>query len=300
MANKYAKWTVYFFLGIVLVMSVIYGSLAFTEAKPTNESVFFSQIGSKPLVIAHRGGAGLFPENTLYAFERATNLGVDVIELDVHSSSDGELVVIHDANVQRTTEGVGMVNQMTLSDLKALDAGYRFSTDEGKTFPLRGKDIKVPMLREVFKTLPNMRFNIEPKQTSPSIIRPLCSLIHEYKMTERVVVGSFHQTVIDEFRRECPDVSTSASTTDVSKFLAMYKTGLSKAFSPTMQALQVPEYAGVSSEFVQAAHEGGLKVHVWTVNKTEDMKRLLEMGVDGIMTDYPDHLLTILNQLPQK
>jgi glycerophosphoryl diester phosphodiesterase len=300
MANKYAKWTVYFFLGIILVMSVIYGSLAFTEAKPATESVFFSHLGSKPLVVAHRGGAGLFPENTLYAFERASNLGVDVIELDVRSTSDGELVVIHDANVQRTTEGSNMVNQTTLSDLKALDAGYRFSIDHGKTFPLRGKDIKVPTLREVFNTLPNMRFNIEPKQTSPSIIKPLCKLIHENKMTERVVVGSFHQTIIDEFRRECSDVSTSASTTEVSKFLAMYKTGLSKAFSPTMQALQVPEFAGVSREFVRAAHERGLKVHVWTVNETKDMKRLLEMGVDGIMTDYPDRLLTILKQPAQK
>ena len=219
---------------------------------------------------------------------------MDVIELDIHGTSDGELVGIHDATVQRTTDGVGRISEMTLEQLKKLDAGYRWSPDNGKTFPLRQNGIKVSTLQEVFKALPKMRFNIEPKKAASSLVKPLCNIIHENKMVERVVVGSFQQAIIDEFRRECPDVATSASTTEVSKFLAMYKTGLTKAYHPEMQALQVPDFIGITDEFVKSARERNLQIHVWTVNETKDMERLLKMGVDGIMTDYPDRLLKLL------
>lgn len=294
MAKKHLKWIACFLLLVVVIMGTIYASLACSEVEPAANRTFFKQVGSRPLVIAHRGGAGLFPENTLYAFERASELGVDVVELDIHGTSDGELVVIHDATVQRTTDGAGRVSEMTLEQLKKLDAAYRWSPDNGKTFPLRQNGIKVPTLQEVFKALPKMRFNVEPKQPAPSLVKPLCKIIHENKMIERVVVGSFRQAIIDEFRRECPDVATSASTTEVSKFLGMYKTGLTKAYRPEMQALQVPDFIGITDEFVKAARERNLQVHVWTVNETNDMERLLKTGVDGIMTDYPDRLLKIL------
>jgi glycerophosphoryl diester phosphodiesterase len=293
--NKYFRWIGYFLLGIIVVMSGIYGSLACTQGEPAVDRVFFKQSGSQPLVIAHRGGGGLFPENTLYAFKKAADLGVDVIELDVRGTSDGELVVIHDPTVQRTTDGTGRVNELTLSELKKLDAGYRFSPD-GLTFPLRQNGINVPTLREVFAALPKMRFNIEPKQAAPSIIKPLCKIINEYQMVDRVVVGSFQQGIIDEFRRDCANVATSASTGEVGKFLAMYKTALGKSYTAEMQALQVPEFVGITKEFVEAAHERNLKVHVWTVNETNAMERLLKMGVDGIMTDYPDRLLTVMRR----
>ena len=294
MAKRYLKWILCFLVVVVVIMGTIYASLACSEVDPATSRTFFNQAKSRPLVIAHRGGAGLFPENTLYSFERAAELGVDVIELDIHGTSDGELVVIHDATVQRTTEGVGRISEMTLDQLKKLDAGYRWSPDNGITFPLRQKGIKVSTLQEVFKALPKMRFNIEPKQAAPSLVKPLCKIIHENKMIERVVVGSFQQAIIDEFRRECPDVATSASTTEVSKFLAMYKTGLTKAYHPEMQALQVPDFIGITDEFVKAARERNLQIHVWTVNETKDMERLLKTGVDGIMTDYPDRLLKLL------
>jgi glycerophosphoryl diester phosphodiesterase len=187
---------------------------------------------------------------------------------------------------------------MTIDKLKQLDAGYRWTPDGGQSFPFREKGIEVPTLKEVFAAFPEMKFNIEPKQRTPSLVKPLCRLIQEHGMTERVVVGSFTQSILDEFRGECPAMATSASTAEVSKFLAMYQTGLSKSFSPAMQALQVPQFAGVTKEFVEAAHERNLKVHVWTVNQTEDMQRLIDTGVDGIMTDYPDRLLTLLGKNP--
>jgi glycerophosphoryl diester phosphodiesterase len=283
-------------LGIVVIMAGIYVSLAGSEEPPAIERVFFKQESSRPLVIAHRGGAGLAPENTLTAFENASGLGVDVIELDVHSTADGAIVVIHDATADRTTDGSGRVGEMTLDQLKKLDAGYRWTRDGGATFPFREKGIKVPTLKEVFTAFPKMKFNIEPKQKTPSLVKPLCRLIQEHEMTERVVVGSFTQSILDEFRKECPATATSASTSEVSKFLAMYQAGVTKAFSPAMQALQVPQFAGVTKEFVEAAHERNLKVHVWTVNQTEDMQFLLKAGVDGIMTDYPDRLLALLGK----
>lgn len=302
MARRIIKWLGFILLGIIVLLGAIYVSLAWSAGEQAVDRMFFQNDSSRPLIIAHRGAAGLAPENTLYAFERMQNLGVDVIELDVRSTSDGTLIVLHDATVDRTTEATGRVADLTLAELKRLDAGYRWTPDDGKSFPFRGRGITVPTLQEVFAALPAMRFNIEPKHSTPSPVKPLCDLLREQKMLDRVIVGSFNGTILDEFRRECGEVATSASPSEVSKFLAMYKTGLSKSFGPAMQALQVPEYAGalqvVSKDFVAAAHERNLKVHVWTVNETIDMERLLEMGVDGIMTDYPDRLIKLLGGSP--
>ena len=300
MASKRVKWFLVTLLGVVVIMSAIYGSLAWSAGVPAADHPVFQLGGSRPLVIAHRGGAGLFPENTLFAFQQVSDLGVDVIELDVRSTSDGTLVVIHDANVERTTNGSGQVSETTIEQLKKFNAGYRFTPDGGKTFPHRQSRITVPTLLEVFTALPKMKFNIEPKQQTPSLIKPLCQMINERKMMNSVVIGSFNQTIIEEFRKQCPAVATSASPAEVSKFLSLYKTGLSASYTPTMHALQVPEkIAGIqliTREFVTAAHERNLKVHVWTVNETTAMKRLLEMGVDGIMTDYPDRLQNLLRE----
>ena len=285
-------------------MTAIYGSLALSgPGAPAVEYAIFKQLDARtPLVMAHRGGAEIGPENTLPTFERAAAMGVDVIEVDVHGTADGNLVVIHDATVDRTTDGSGRVSEMTLDELKKLDAGFRWSADGGNTFPFRGRGVRIPTLQEVFAAFPKMKFNVEPKQGTPSIIKPLCRIVRENAMTDKVVVGSFSQTILDEFRAECPEVATSASASEVSKFLAMYKTGVSESYSPPMQALQVPEKAAgieiVSKEFVEAAHRRNLKVHVWTVNQTADMQRLLDMGVDGIITDYPGRLMTLLGRQP--
>ncbi len=273
-----------------------------TGEKATARAIFMQE---KPpfLVFAHRGGGGLFPKNTLDAFKDSAKLGADVLELDVHATSDGTIVVMHDDRVDRTTDGRGKISEMTLAAAKKLDAGYQFSPDGGKTFPFRGKGIEIPTLAEIFDALPQMMFNIEPKQAEPSIIKPLCELIRARKMTEKVVVGSFRQSVIDEFRHTCPEVATAASPTEVTEFLALSKTGLSESYSPPMQALQVPEGLGqlsiITKEFVADAHRKNLKVHVWTINDPVDMQRLVDLGVDGIMTDYPDRLLKILGRAAQ-
>lgn len=299
MFRKILKIFGYFILGVILIIAGFYFYLAMQTGKSAEARAIFENHKSRPLVFAHRGGGGLFPENTLEAFKYSADLGVDVLELDIHSTSDGKLVVLHDRTLDRTTDGQGNVKDLTLEDLKKLDAGYRFTTDGGQTFPFRGKGITVPTLEEILAAFPAMTFNIEPKQQTPSITKSLCNILREKNATGNVIVGSFRQEVLDEFRAECSEVATSASPSEASRFLAYYKTGIAASYTPPMQALQIPENVGylnvVSKDFIEAAHKLNLKVHVWTINKPEDMQRLLDMGVDGIMTDYPDRLINLLN-----
>ena len=300
MFRKILKWFGYLLLGLLVVLAGLYIYLAMQTGTTAETRTVFQTRNSQFLVFAHRGGGGLYPENTLGAFEYSAKAGADVLELDIHGTADGALVVLHDTSVDRTTDGRGKVSEMTLEAVKKLDAGYRFSTDGGQTYPFRNRNITVPTLEEIFDALPETTYNIEPKQETPSIIKPLCNLLRARKMVDKVIVGSFRQNVIDEFRAECPEAATSATPSEVTKFLALSKTGVSESYSPPMQALQIPENLGalsvVTRDFVENAHRKNLKVHVWTINETADMQRLIEVGVDGIMTDYPDRLLNLLER----
>lgn len=297
MLGRYVKWA-----GALLLGGIMVGAQhermgwPFTERRHDSQT----QETTVPLVMAHRGGGGLWPENTLLAFERARDLGVDVIEMDVQSTADGVLVVLHDASLDRTTDGAGRVGALTLAQVKKLDAGFRWSADGGETFPWRGRGLTVPTLDEVFTRLPDMRFNIEPKQESPSIVKPLCRAIREKGMSDKVTIGAFRQGVLDEFRKECPEVKTSAGPSEVAGFLRAVRYGGGPTDKPKFAALQVPEsMMGVpvlTRSLVEAARARGIQVHAWTVNDADDMRRFKEMGVDGIMTDYPDRLLTVLGR----
>ncbi len=300
MLKRILRWFGYFLFGGLIILGAVYVYLSIQIGEKAAERAVLRRENSPVVVFAHRGGGGLHPENTLGAFEYSAKMGVDALELDVHGTADGALVVMHDADVERTTDGRGKVSELTLETVKTLDAGYRFSTDDGRTFPFRARKITVPTLAEIFAAFPEMTFNIEPKQETPSIIAPLCSLIRARKMTEKVIVGSFRQSIIDEFRRECPEVATAASPSEATEFLTLSKSGLSESYSPPMQALQIPENLGslsvVTEDFVSNAHRKNLKVHVWTINETANMQRLINLGVDGIMTDYPDRLLNLLKR----
>ena len=147
--------------------------------KPLPKSPFANENGI--IVFAHRGGGGHWPENTMLAFENAVTLGVDALEIDIHSTADGELVVAHDETVDRLTNGRGLVNNFSLAELKRLDAGYRWSDDGGHTFPFRGQGITIPTLVEVFAAFPDKWINIDIKQTRPSIVAPLVEMVHAFQ-----------------------------------------------------------------------------------------------------------------------
>jgi glycerophosphoryl diester phosphodiesterase len=295
-----------FLLAVLLLgfaLAGLYAWLAWSEGEPVVSHPFFAAEAPVTQVIAHRGGAGLRPENTLAAFAHALALGADVIEMDVRATSDGQLVVIHDATVTRTTDGAGAVASFTLAEVKRLDAGHRFTPDGGRSFPFRGQGITVPTFDEVLREFPEARIVVEPKDEATDAPVKLCGLLRERGAVGRVIVGSFRDATIAEFRRACPEVATSAATSEGLRFLAAQKAGVAAALSPEVQALQVPVYFGgvrvLTRDFVKAAHGRNLKVHAWTVNDPEEMRRLIEAGVDGIMTDYPDRLLELLGRPPQ-
>lgn len=286
---------------VSIISSGIYVYFANQTGIPASNHPFFVKINKRPLVIAHRGGTGIFPENTLYAFENSWKLGVDILELDIHETADGKLVVIHDKTVDRTTDGEGNIREKTLEEIKKLNAGYKFSKDGGQTFPLREQKITIPTLEEVFKALPDARFNIEMKPESPTIADSLCKLIRSHNLSEKVIVASVSQSNLNDFRQKCSEVATSASASEVLKYFTYYKMGSGENYAPQMASIQTLRrlfgLQVVSKEFVEISHKLNLQVHVWTINKEEDMQQLLEIGVDGIMTDYPDKLLEVKNKM---
>ncbi|MBS1248766.1 MAG: Glycerophosphodiester phosphodiesterase [Chloroflexi bacterium] len=284
-------------LNILIALLATYGILTLL-ARPVPDHPFFDHAGV--LVMAHQGGDGLRPGNTLAAFENAVALGVDVLEMDIHSTKDGEIVVMHDNTVDRTTNGTGPIQSFTLGELKELDAGYHWTEDEGKSYPFRGQGIAVPTLREVFRQFPDMPMNIEIKQSEPSLAEPLCQLIRAHGMKEKVLIASFKAVAIKEFRRACPEIMTTTVENEVRLLYGLSMVYLGRIYPPPAEALQVPEYEGnihvVKKRFVEAAHRRNMEVHVWTVNEINDMQRMLDVGVDGIITDYPDRLLDLLGR----
>ena len=185
--------------------------IAHVVASPAPDHVYFNQFRQDrySLVIAH-AGSELYPTDTLYALEQYAAMDVDVLEMDLHMTADGEIILIYDDTVDRTTNGSGDVREMSLAELQTLDAGWYWTKDE-QTYPFRDQGITIPTLREVFETFPDYAMIIEIKQESPSMAAPLCDLIREYEMQEKVLVPSFSDEAIQEFREVCPEVATAAS-----------------------------------------------------------------------------------------
>lgn len=253
------------------------------------------------LVIAHQGGNHLWPDNTMTAFRGATGMGVDVLEMDVHGSADGVPVVIHDDTVDRTTNGRGAVKDLSLEELKELDAAYRWPHHlEGDEYPYRGTGIRIPTLREVLEAFPDMPMVIEIKQREPSIVDTVGRLLQEFDREAITVIASFHPETMYEFREAFPDVPTSAVEPEVRTFYVLSSILLGRIYRAPFSAFQVPERAGdthvVRPAFIRPASALGLDVHVWTVNELEQMRRLVDLGVDGIITDRPDLLLALLGR----
>ena len=282
---------------IVVVVAVVLVAAALLTP-PAPELAFFQS--DRPMVIAHQGGEGLRPSNTMIAFENAVALGVDVLEMDVHSTSDGALVLIHDDTVDRTTDGTGRVTDFTLAELQQLDAGEYWTPDDGATYPYRGQGVRIPTLEEIVTAFPQMKYNIEIKQVEPSIASSLCEALRAHNLTERALVASFHPTAMNEFRAACPEVATSMVEDEIRPFFVLNTLFLGGLYRPPGTAFQVPEYSGslhvLTPRFVRGAHGNNVAVHPWTIDDPADMARFLDMGVDGIITDRPDIMIEVLGE----
>ena len=284
------------FVFLVFIASVIINP----KAPATN----YYTAAPRTLVIAHQGGEGVWPGDTLFAFEKAVEIGSDVLEMDAHITKDGQIVLMHDETVDDTTDGTGLIEDLTLDELKQLDAAYDWSTDEGMTFAYRGQGIQVPTLNEVFEKFPQMHFVIEIKLTQNPIDKPLCDLIRQHKMQDKVLVASFHDVAMKNFRATCPEVATSASRTEVRNYVLLGKAFLWGFILPDYQTIQPPydpeDSLGITimtERFIRESHAKNIRVEPWTVNDPALMKQYIEWGADGIITDRPDLMIEVLKEM---
>lgn len=268
---------------------------------------FFMQNHDRVLNIAHRGGGDLAPENTLTAYETALSAGAEVLEMDVHLTADGHVVVSHDGTVDRCTDGTGPVSAFSLEDLKILNAGYNFTPD-GVTFPYReeGMALEIPTLAEVFAEYEarDVFFVLEIKpENNMEITEKVLDLIQQFNLENRIVMGAFNKESLDAARIRSAvrgmNLLTSFATEEVIEFIALPDEvfNLNK-HRPKGAILQIPltEIPLIPHLIMDKARALGLKVQVWTVNDPGEMRWLIEdLNVDGIMTDNPAILEAVLN-----
>jgi glycerophosphoryl diester phosphodiesterase len=250
------------------------------------------------VAIAHRGGSKLRPENTLVAFDHALTLGVDGLECDVHLSRDGQVVVIHDPTLDRTTDATGPVSAKTAAELRAVDAGYRFGEAEG--FPWRGKGAYVPTLRELLERSASVPTVIEMKGEDVALARHTLTLVRELKVEHRVILAGFSQALLDEVRRLAPDVITSASSAEARTAIGRAKFFLPVPSMPA-RVFQVPYRVKgqvvFGRRFVTRARARGVPVQVWIVDDPAEMAHLVSLGVTGLISDRPDVAVRVCAQL---
>ena len=275
------------------------------------QSVPIMAVMQQPCIIAHRGASAIAPENTLLAFRLAAEAGAEMIETDAHLTRDGEIILMHDADLGRTTNCIGIIGDYCRSDIEACDTGYWFAPDGDKHHPFRGLGLMVPTLRGVFATLgelnPRMHVNVEIKNSPDTLgydpghrlASALVSLVREMGVAERTIVSSFNPEAIDRVKELDGGIRTAylcAPWADVHARLAYAVARGHDALHPHHASMGPVDMA---RRIVDVVHRAGLSVNVWTVNDPERMRELATAGVDGIMTDDPGRLRAILETIRQ-
>jgi glycerophosphoryl diester phosphodiesterase len=269
-------------------------------------------LARRVIAFAHQGGSFEGPSSTLAAIGHALEVGASAIELDVHATKDRHIVVCHDATIDRTTNHTGIIAQMSLEELSHVDNAYWWIDGDVVTpgrkpdkYLLRGRapddrHYAVATLEEVATTFPGVLLNLDIKGTAP-FFEPYEELLalelRRLELESRVIVASFHDDAIQSFRALAPQVATSAATNETAAFFFSH---LETPIVPPVAAFQVPARYGeidvVTESFVDAAHIAGVAVHVWTINDVEEMVRLLDLGVDGLVSDRPTMLAELLKE----
>jgi glycerophosphoryl diester phosphodiesterase len=280
----------------VVLVAGCSGSPQRSSTSPSPANPF--RIG-RTLVIPHGGGDGLFPENTLLAFERTMAMGADVVDIDLRISGDGVVIGFHDPTVDRITGASGNVGKMTYAALAKLDAGFAFTPDNGATHPFRGAGVQIPTFESILQKFPKALLSTDLKDESMAMVKPVCDLLRRYHRLDDVFVGSNSDPQIIEFRKQCPDVRTSAIMKDVYASRDARASG-DKHFVPAVTVDQPPFRIDgrpiVDRDSLTWAHDHGVAILTWVVNDEADMRLLVGLGVDGIYTSYPDRLLKLLDR----
>jgi len=274
-------------------------------------------LGRRVLAYAHQGGAREAPSSTMHALHRALEVGADALELDVHRSADGHLVVCHDPTVDRTTDGVGRIADLTLEQLQALDNAHWWRPGEvvdraaePADLPLRGRapvqrDLGVATLAEVLAAFTGVLLNLDIKQTAPDVVPYEAQLAEELVAagrTDDIIIASFSDAALDAFAAEATGIGTSCGPRDVVALAQALAAGEPVPDEVLRHvAVQVPPRFGgtdvVTEAAVHAVHDAGLAVHVWTIDEEDEMRRLVRLGVDGMMSDRPSVLVAVLDDL---
>lgn len=293
------------FLGILIGLTAIVWLAIFlwpVEERP--DHAFYRENDPILLNIAHRGGKGLTPEETMVAFDTAIESGADVLEYDTHITKDGHLVAIHNCTVDRTTDGSGHVNEMTLAEIQTLDAGYHWEDENGQT-PYRGKGLYIPTVEEILRTYPNHRHLIELKDTNQpelyeDVIQELWRVIQSTEMQENVMVGSFTHAINERFEEVSNgQIPIGGGEEAIRSFVTMHVPFLNGLANSEFDALQIPVaqegFDLTQRNILKGASKRNKVVYYWTINDEETMRKLVEIGADGIMTDYPDVLQSVID-----
>ena len=263
------------------------------EASLVTDNVFRT---GRTLVIPHGGGDGLFPENTMYAYEQSQALGGDVIDIDVKVAADGVLVAFHDSTLDRTTDGTGQVAALTSEELAELDAGNDFERDG--TFPFRDKGIGVPTVEEILRAFPDTLTTLDLKTPGAQPIQPVCDLLRKLRRTDDVYVGTESRDQPGLFRATCPEVHTSGTSEERQQQSAAQSAGALS--SPIAQLVSQPSFIGrdgesrITEEYLSFARASDTAVFTWVVDDPSTMQELIEMGIDGIYTRRPDLMVEVL------
>lgn len=270
-------------------------------AHPARPRAWFSNL-PRPLIMGHQGGEKQWPSNTMLAFRQAQALGVDVLDMDVHLSKDDQLVLMHDTTVDRTTDGHGSIRELSWEQLSKLDAGYHFSLD-GKTYPYRGQGLRIPRLEEVLQEFPKMRLGIEIKQAPLAAAARLTELIRRYHAEDRILLAGFDPAMMAEQRRLLPEVASSATPGEVRIFWIASALHLESFTAADYAVLQIPlEHDGrrlVTQRLVEAAHNRGIAVLPWTLDKDEEVEVARQAGCDGFNTNLPGSMLKFRQTWPR-
>jgi len=260
--------------------------------------------GQRPLIIAHGGGQGLHPANTLPSFEHSATSGCDVLEMDLRLTKDGSLVTHHDETIDRTSDGTGRVIDFTLPELKSRNFGWKFKDAAGSR-PYGESPARIATIDELFQRFPAMPMVIELKDRGTNGAKAAAALaasIERFQMAPRVIIASFDDVTLAEFQRVSSNrVATAAAMKQTKAFFVWSRLRLDWFAPATAEALQIPgEKYGYRLDFpglIRAAHRRNMAVHYWTINDSDEMKRLIRLGADGIMTDHPDILRKALSDL---
>jgi glycerophosphoryl diester phosphodiesterase len=267
---------------------------------------FGSRRDERPMILGHRGAAGCAPENTLLSFECCLEQGGDAIESDVQVTRDGTPVLLHDADVGRVSGVAAIVESLPLAELERIDAGHHFTIDErGRTEPdddeaFRDQGHQVPTVEAAFETFPDARFNLEIKTGRGDAVAKVVELVARFDRADRTLLTAGDDEIMKVLREELTKrgvpAATSASISDV---VAVVRSAVDDTPPPpAIHALQIPTHFGdnalVTPELIAHAHRHGVHVHVWTINETAEMERLLDLGVDGLVTDFPGRMAAVL------